>query len=106
MGADGQVDDHERVACLEQHLAACARAVRHGVPPAGYCAWSLLDNVEWADGYDKRSGLVHVDRATQKRTVKGSGRRYAENPASAPPQGTPRGVTSGVPLSSRRPAVR
>ena len=49
-----------------------------GVPLAGYFAWSLLDNFEWAYGYDKRFGLVHVDYATQRRTIKGSGRRYAE----------------------------
>jgi beta-glucosidase len=75
---DGQVDDPERAAYLEEHLAACARAVGRGVPLAGYYAWSLLDNFEWAYGYDKRFGLVHVDYATQKRTVKASGRRYAE----------------------------
>ena len=49
-----------------------------GAPLAGYFAWSLLDNFEWAYGYDKRFGLVHVDYATQQRTVKGSGHRYAE----------------------------
>ncbi len=75
---DGQVEDPERVQYLEEHLAACARAVKRGVPLAGYYAWSLLDNFEWAYGYDKRFGLVHVDYATQKRTVKGSGRRYAD----------------------------
>ncbi|MCW2870743.1 GH1 family beta-glucosidase [Actinacidiphila oryziradicis] len=78
VGPDGQVHDPERSAYLEEHLAACARAVRRGAPLAGYFAWSLLDNFEWAYGYDKRFGLVHVDYPTQKRTVKGSGRRYAD----------------------------
>ncbi|MDQ0772585.1 beta-glucosidase [Streptomyces aurantiacus] len=75
---DGTVHDPERTRYLEQHLAACASAVRKGAPLAGYFAWSLLDNFEWAYGYDKRFGLVHVDYETQRRTVKGSGRRYAE----------------------------
>ncbi|MFI1102369.1 GH1 family beta-glucosidase [Streptomyces melanogenes] len=75
---DGTVHDPERVQYLREHLAACARAARRGAPLAGYYAWSLLDNFEWAYGYDKRFGLVHVDYATQKRTVKGSGRHYAE----------------------------
>lgn len=78
VGADGSVHDPERTRYLEEHLAACARAVRKGAPLAGYFAWSLLDNFEWAYGYDKRFGLVHVDYATQRRTVKSSGRRYAE----------------------------
>ncbi|POX57300.1 beta-glucosidase [Streptomyces sp. Ru71] len=78
VGPDGTVDDPGRVRYLEQHVAACARALRKGAPLAGYYAWSLLDNFEWAYGYDKRFGLVHVDYATQKRTVKASGRRYAE----------------------------
>ncbi|MFE9631168.1 GH1 family beta-glucosidase [Streptomyces sp. NPDC006463] len=75
---DGRVHDPERTAYLTAHLAACARAARRGAPVAGYYAWSLLDNFEWAYGYDKRFGLVHVDYATQRRTVKSSGRRYAE----------------------------
>ncbi|MGW0687589.1 GH1 family beta-glucosidase [Streptomyces sp. NPDC002754] len=75
---DGTVDDPEREAYLVQHLAACARAARQGAPLAGYFAWSLLDNFEWAYGYDKRFGLVHVDYATQRRTIKGSGHRYAD----------------------------
>ncbi|MFF3274501.1 GH1 family beta-glucosidase [Streptomyces chrestomyceticus] len=78
VAADGSVEDPERTTYLEEHLAACARAVRRGAPLAGYFAWSLLDNFEWAYGYDKRFGLVHVDYATQRRTVKASGRRYAE----------------------------
>jgi beta-glucosidase len=76
--ADGTVDDPERTRFLEEHLAACARAVRRGAPVAGYFAWSLLDNFEWAYGYDKRFGLIHVDYATQRRTIKGSGHRYTD----------------------------
>jgi beta-glucosidase len=78
VGPDGQVEDPERIRYLEEHLAACARAVRRGAPLAGYFAWSLLDNFEWAYGYDKRFGLVYVDYETQQRTVKGSGRRYGD----------------------------
>ncbi len=76
--ADGTVDDTERTRYLEEHLAACARAARKGAPLAGYFAWSLLDNFEWAYGYDKRFGLVHVDYASQRRTIKGSGHRYGD----------------------------
>lgn len=75
---EGTVEDPGRTRYLEQHLAACARALRKGAPLAGYYAWSLLDNFEWSYGYDKRFGLIHVDYATQRRTVKASGHRYAE----------------------------
>ncbi|MGP2439250.1 GH1 family beta-glucosidase [Streptomyces sp. JW3] len=74
---DGTVEDPERAEYLAAHIAACAAAARKGAPLAGYFAWSLLDNFEWAYGYDKRFGLVHVDYRTQARTIKGSGRRYA-----------------------------
>ncbi|MFD0318392.1 GH1 family beta-glucosidase [Streptomyces flavalbus] len=75
---DGTIDDPEREEYLRGHLAACAAASRKGAPLAGYFAWSLLDNFEWAYGYDKRFGLVHVDYRTQVRTIKGSGRYYAD----------------------------
>jgi len=75
---DGTVDDPQREDYLVKHLAACASAARKGAPLAGYFAWSLLDNFEWAYGYDKRFGLVHVDYKTQKRTIKGTGHRYAD----------------------------
>jgi beta-glucosidase len=75
---DGQVHDRSRLRYLEEHLAACGRAVQRGVPLAGYFAWSLLDNFEWDYGYDARFGLVYVDYATQQRVMKDSGRRYAE----------------------------
>ncbi|NEC12611.1 beta-glucosidase [Streptomyces sp. SID8014] len=74
---DGSVHDPERTAYLRDHLAACARAARAGAPVDGYYAWSLLDNFEWAYGYDKRFGLVHVDYPTQRRTMKTSGHTYA-----------------------------
>lgn len=77
-GEDGRVHDEPRRAYLEAHLAACCDAVDAGVPLKGYFAWSLLDNFEWAHGYRMRFGLVHVDFATQKRTVKDSGRWLAD----------------------------
>ncbi|MEU6604307.1 GH1 family beta-glucosidase [Streptomyces shenzhenensis] len=75
---DGTVDDPERQDYLVEHLAACASAARKGAPLAGYFAWSLLDNFEWAYGYGKRFGLVHVDYRTQRRTIKNTGHRYAD----------------------------
>ena len=68
----GTLDDAPRVAFFEAHLAAAREAIARGVPLAGYFAWSLLDNFEWAEGYAKRFGLVHVDYATQARTPKAS----------------------------------
>ena len=76
--ADGAVHDQDRIAYLHQHLSAVADAVEAGAPVRGYFLWSLLDNFEWSYGYSKRFGLVHVDYATQRRTVKDSGRWYAE----------------------------
>jgi beta-glucosidase len=75
---DGNIEDKDRMDYLESHLAASMRATRGGAPLAGYFAWSLLDNFEWAYGYAKRFGLVHVDYHNQRRTIKASGYRYAE----------------------------
>jgi beta-glucosidase len=77
-GPGGPFDDAERISYLDEHVAALAQAVRAGAPVAGYFAWSLLDNFEWAHGYDKRFGLVRVDYATQQRTIRASGHRYAD----------------------------
>ena len=74
---DGSVQDTDRVAYLRAHLDAVHRAVAEGVPVKGYFYWSLMDNFEWAWGYAKRFGIVAVDYATQRRTVKASGWEYA-----------------------------
>ncbi|MGA8117316.1 MAG: GH1 family beta-glucosidase [Actinocatenispora sp.] len=73
----GRVPDHGRSAFLRGHLTAVARAIQLGVPVEGYLHWSLMDNFEWAMGYGPRFGLVHVDYATQRRTVKDSAHCYA-----------------------------
>ena len=65
-------DDPIRVKYFEDHLQAVIRCIAHGVPVKGFFGWSLLDNFEWAYGYEKRFGLVHVDYKTQKRTPKAS----------------------------------
>jgi beta-glucosidase len=74
----GAVDDFERVEYLYGHLAAVRRAIADGVPVAGYLVWSLLDNFEWAWGYQKRFGLVFVDFETQRRIAKRSAAFYSE----------------------------
>ncbi len=69
---DGVVDDPERIRYLDGHLRALAQAVEAGVDIRGYFVWTLLDNFEWAAGYAKRFGLVHVDYDTQERLPKAS----------------------------------
>ncbi|SCG39273.1 GH1 family beta-glucosidase [Micromonospora halophytica] len=70
--AEGRVHDPERIAYLDGHLRAVREAIDAGVDVTGYFVWSLLDNWEWAEGFTKRFGLVHVDFATGARTPKSS----------------------------------
>jgi beta-glucosidase len=77
-GADGAVHDPKRVDYLQTHLKAVSNAIAQGSPVKGYYQWSLMDNFEWALGYDKRFGIVHVDFDTQKRTIKDSGYWYRD----------------------------
>ncbi len=74
---NGGVHDPERIDYLRRHLVALAEAKAEGVDIRGYFYWSLLDNFEWDSGYAKRFGLVHVDYATQQRTLKDSAHWYA-----------------------------
>ncbi|MEU1505287.1 GH1 family beta-glucosidase [Kitasatospora sp. NPDC005748] len=78
VGPDGSVDDPRRIAYIRAHLAAVHHALEAGADVRGYYLWSLLDNFEWAYGYAKRFGAVHVDYDTLARTPKASAHWYAE----------------------------
>ncbi|MFC7322511.1 GH1 family beta-glucosidase [Halobacillus campisalis] len=69
---DGKVNDQERIDYLKQHLTSLHRAIKAGVPIKGYLVWSLLDNFEWAEGYEKRFGIIHINFDTFERTRKES----------------------------------
>jgi beta-glucosidase len=73
---NGVVDDAQRLAYIRDHIAATHDAMATGVPVGAYFAWSLMDNFEWASGYAKRFGLVHVNFETQQRTFKNSALWY------------------------------
>jgi beta-glucosidase len=75
---DGVVEDPRRVAYLRDHLAATQAAIEQGADVRGYFVWSLLDNFEWQNGYSKRFGIVRVDYASQKRTLKRSALFYRD----------------------------
>ncbi|WP_100446000.1 GH1 family beta-glucosidase [Glycomyces xiaoerkulensis] len=72
----GRIDDVERIDYLKTHIAAVHDAIEAGADVRGYTAWSLMDNFEWAFGYEKRFGLVYVDYATQRRIPKASAEFY------------------------------
>lgn len=74
----GRVPDQRRIEFYRAYLRELARARADGADVRGYHAWSLLDNFEWIEGYEQRFGLVHVDFASQKRTIKDSGHWYAK----------------------------
>ncbi len=78
VSADGRVHDDQRVDYVRRHLGAISDAIAGGADVRGYLLWSLLDNFEWAWGYDRRFGIIRVDYETQQRVVKDSGRFYAE----------------------------
>jgi beta-glucosidase len=75
---DGTVHDQDRIDYLHDHLVAVLAALRNGADVRSYYVWTLLDNFEWAWGYQKRFGLVHVDFTDQRRTLKDSARWYAD----------------------------
>jgi beta-glucosidase/6-phospho-beta-glucosidase/beta-galactosidase len=75
---DGKVEDPERIDFYQSYLTEGAKAIEAGVNLRGYFAWSLMDNFEWALGYSKRFGLVHVDYETLARTPKASAHWYSQ----------------------------
>ena len=85
VGAEGRIEDPQRIDYLAEHIDAVRKARSAGVDVRGYFAWSLLDNFEWAYGYRPRFGLVHVDFVTGQRTPKASFDWYAKVIESGPP---------------------
>ena len=88
-GADGAVDDPDRISYLDRHLRVLHASLRKGIPVKGYFVWSILDNFEWELGYAMRFGLVHVDFATLRRTPKSSFRWFADVTSRNGPEGAP-----------------
>ncbi|HTM56856.1 MAG TPA: GH1 family beta-glucosidase [Candidatus Udaeobacter sp.] len=77
-GSDGVIDDPMRVEYLREHVGAVREAMRQGADVRGYYVWSLLDNLEWSNGFSKRFGIVGVDFATQVRRPKASALYYRD----------------------------
>ena len=75
---DGKVHDPQRIDYMRRYLSCLKRAVNEKIPVIGYQYWSVMDNFEWSEGYDKRFGLIYVDYQTQKRIMKDSAYFYAE----------------------------
>ena len=75
---NGEVRDDVRISYMDDYLQNLKRAIGEGIPVLGYQHWSLMDNFEWAEGYEPRFGIVHVDFATGKRTIKASGYHYRD----------------------------
>jgi len=74
----GKIEDVERIDYFKQYINAVLKAKKDGVNVNGYFAWTLTDNFEWSEGFDAKFGLVHVDFATQSRTIKDSGYWFRE----------------------------
>jgi beta-glucosidase len=74
----GEVQDLDRILYIRQHLHGVHRAIAESYPVKGYFVWSLMDNFEWAWGYDRRFGLIYTDYKTQTRIPKASYHWYAE----------------------------
>ena len=75
---DGKVHDPQRIDFIHRYLLALKRAADEGIPVIGYQYWSIMDNFEWAEGYDKRFGLIYVDYRTGERKLKDSAYYYAD----------------------------
>src|SRR5207244_3446829 len=75
---DGRVHDPQRTSYYERHLGEMQKAIAGGAPVKGYFPWSLLDNFEWASGFQHRFGLAYVDHDTHKRTLKDTALWYAQ----------------------------
>ena len=96
-------DDPYRVDFFRTHFQQAARAIAEGVPLEGHYVWSLLDNFEWAEGYEQRWGIVAVDFETQERTPKKSAEFLSSViAANAVPPGVDRATPGEVPRNRRQ----
>ncbi len=77
-GPDGRVHDERRISYLREHFKVAHQAIQIGIPLAGYFVWSLMDNFEWAHGFNQRFGLVWVNYETQERILKDSALWYRQ----------------------------
>ena len=110
-GSSKEVEDEPRIQFTQAHLAQVRRALERGVPVKGYFHWTLLDNYEWAEGYQSKAafGLVHVDRKSMRRVLKRSALWYSAHclrPAAPAPQAPARDqviVPPAAPASPARP---
>lgn len=75
---DDKVHDPERISFYNTYLEQVLAAKKEGVPVEGYFAWSFIDNFEWAEGYEKRFGLVYIDHRTGHRYIKSSGHWFRQ----------------------------
>ena len=75
---NGKIYDTDRIMLLRNYLMHLQRATSEGIPVLGYFLWSLMDNFEWSDGFEKRFGIYHVDFGTRRRTPKLSASFYRE----------------------------
>ena len=73
---NGQVNDKARSNFIDEYLGYVKKAIKEGIPVMGYLYWSLLDNFEWAEGYNPRFGLIYVDYETNQRIIKNSAYHY------------------------------
>ena len=78
LSAHEQVHDSRRLNYLREHFLSAQQAISEGVPLLGYFVWSLMDNFEWAVGYEQRFGIVYTDYPTQRRIIKDSGHWYSK----------------------------
>ena len=104
---DGSViDDGDRIDYLSSHFEAARRVCEGGINLRGYYVWSLMDNLEWAHGYSKRFGLVHVDFQTQRRTLKRSACGIGTSLGHSSSPRIPSNLHDGPRQASRRKATR
>ena len=76
--SDGKVHDPQRIEFIKGYVGGLKRAAEEGIPVLGYTYWSVMDNFEWAEGYDMRFGLIYVNYRTGERTLKDSAYWYAK----------------------------